>query len=85
MPALQPKLRDPFLLPVCDCGGPMNLASLEPHPTQAAHELKPSSVSRALHSKSSRSRSGRRRASDLNSFSHDAHTLHSHCVRGPAE
>src|SRR5437870_3638744 len=24
---LQPKLRDPFLLPVCDCGGPMNLAS----------------------------------------------------------
>jgi hypothetical protein len=40
MPALQPKLRDPFLLPVCDCGGPMNLASLEPHPTQAAQELK---------------------------------------------
>ena len=38
--ALQPKLRDPFLLPVCDCGGPMNLASLEPHPTQPAHELK---------------------------------------------
>ena len=28
---LQPTLRDPFLLPVCDCGGPMNLASLEPH------------------------------------------------------
>ncbi len=26
MPALQPKVRDPFLLPVCDCGGPMNLA-----------------------------------------------------------
>src|ERR1051326_3122022 len=27
--------RDPFLLPVCDCGGPMNLASLEPHPTHS--------------------------------------------------
>jgi hypothetical protein len=40
MPALQSKLRDPFLLPVCDCGGPMNLASLEPHPTQPAHEMK---------------------------------------------
>jgi hypothetical protein len=40
MPVLQPKLRDPFLLPVCDCGGPMNLASLEPHPTQIARELK---------------------------------------------
>lgn len=37
---LQPTLRDPFLLPVCDCGGPMNLASLEPHPTQPAQELK---------------------------------------------
>ena len=24
---------NPFLLPVCSCGGPMNLASLEPHPT----------------------------------------------------
>jgi|GEM_PF-3265371 len=33
-------LRDPFLLPVCDCGGPMNLASLEPHPMQADLELK---------------------------------------------
>jgi hypothetical protein len=33
-------LGDPFLLPVCDCGGPMNLASLEPHPTEQAHELK---------------------------------------------
>ena len=32
--------RDPFLLPVCDCGGPMNLASLEPHPTRADLELK---------------------------------------------
>jgi hypothetical protein len=31
---------DPFLLPLCDCGGPMNLASLEPHPTRADHELK---------------------------------------------
>lgn len=40
MPALQSQLRDPFLLPVCDCGGPMNLASLEPHPTQSAQELK---------------------------------------------
>jgi hypothetical protein len=40
MPALQPKLRDPFLLPVCDCGGPMNLAVQEPHPTQVAQELK---------------------------------------------
>jgi hypothetical protein len=39
--ALQPKQRDPFLLPLCDhCGGPMNLASQEPHPTQAAQELK---------------------------------------------
>jgi hypothetical protein len=33
-------LGDPFLLPLCDCGGPMNLASLEPHPTQPDHELK---------------------------------------------
>ena len=33
-------LRDPFLLPVCDCGGPMNLASLEPHATLQDHELK---------------------------------------------
>lgn len=33
-------VRDPFLLPVCDCGGPMNLASLEPHPTEREHELK---------------------------------------------
>jgi hypothetical protein len=32
--------RDPFLLPVCDCGGPMNLASLEPHPTSTESELK---------------------------------------------
>ena len=40
MTALQPKLRDPFLLPVCECGGPMNLALQEPHPTQAAQELK---------------------------------------------
>ena len=40
MPALQPRLRDPFLLPLCDCGGPMNLASLEPHPTQHTQELK---------------------------------------------
>ena len=38
--AMQPKQRDPFLLPLCECGGPMNLASLEPHPTQAEHELK---------------------------------------------
>lgn len=39
--ALQPKLRDPFLLPLCEhCGGPMNLASVEPHPTRPAHELK---------------------------------------------
>lgn len=40
MPALQSKQRDPFLLPVCDCGGPMNLASLEPHPTHSAQEVK---------------------------------------------
>jgi len=40
MRALEAPLRDPFLLPVCECGGPMNLASLEPHPTQAAHEVK---------------------------------------------
>jgi len=33
-------LRDTFLLPVCDCGGPMNLASLEPHPTHADEEMK---------------------------------------------
>jgi hypothetical protein len=32
--------RDPFLLPVCECSGPMNLASLEPHPTRPDHELK---------------------------------------------
>ena len=40
--ASRPKvaLGDPFLLPVCDCGGPMNLATLEPHPTHAAEELK---------------------------------------------
>jgi hypothetical protein len=33
-------LGDPFLLPLCGCGGPMNLASLEPHPTQPERELK---------------------------------------------
>ena len=33
-------LGDPFLLPVCDCGGPMNLASLEPHAMRPDHELK---------------------------------------------
>jgi hypothetical protein len=37
---LDGNVRDPFLLPVCACGGPMNLASLEPHPTRASHELK---------------------------------------------
>ena len=31
---------DPFLLPVCECGGPMNLASLEPHASQSELELK---------------------------------------------
>ena len=31
---------DPFLLPVCDCGGPMNLASLEPHASRSELELK---------------------------------------------
>lgn len=40
MTAALSTLRDPFLLPVCECGGPMNLASLEPHPTRPAHELK---------------------------------------------
>jgi hypothetical protein len=42
MSASVPKatLGDPFLLPVCDCGGPMNLASLEPHPTRPDQELK---------------------------------------------
>ena len=42
MPASVPKvaLRNPFLLPVCDCGGPMNLASLEPHATRFDQELK---------------------------------------------
>ncbi len=34
------RVRDPFLLPVCDCGGPVNLASLEPHPTEPGHEVK---------------------------------------------
>jgi hypothetical protein len=38
--ASKPPLGDPFLLPLCDCGGPMNLASLEPHPIQPDHELK---------------------------------------------
>lgn len=33
-------LGDPFLLPVCECGGPMNLASLEPHAIRQDHELK---------------------------------------------
>jgi hypothetical protein len=33
-------LRDPFLLPLCDCGGAMNLASLEPHPTHSNREMK---------------------------------------------
>jgi hypothetical protein len=33
-------LGDPFLLPLCDCGGPMNLASLEPHPAKPNRELK---------------------------------------------
>lgn len=45
-PAQQIMLRDPFLLPVCDCGGPANLASLEPHPTQPDHELKTFSCTR---------------------------------------
>ena len=42
MSASMPKatLRDPFLLPICDCGGSMNLASLEPHPTRSDQELK---------------------------------------------
>jgi hypothetical protein len=40
MAATKRPLGDPFLLPLCDCGGPMNLASLEPHPTRADHELK---------------------------------------------
>jgi hypothetical protein len=40
MPAILQDVRDPFLLPICACGGPMNLASLEPHPTCAKHELK---------------------------------------------
>jgi hypothetical protein len=37
---------DPFLLPFCDCGGPMNLASLEPHPVQPDHEVKTFKCSR---------------------------------------
>jgi hypothetical protein len=42
MPASRPdaSFGDPFLLPVCDCGGPMNLASLEPHPTRSELEMK---------------------------------------------
>ena len=41
-PAPRPKvaLGDPFLLPVCDCGGPVALASLEPHPTRRDREIK---------------------------------------------
>jgi hypothetical protein len=31
---------DPFLLPICECGGPMNLASLEPHAARPELELK---------------------------------------------
>jgi len=33
-------LRSPFLLPLCECSGPMNLASVEPHPTDSTQELK---------------------------------------------
>ena len=53
MPASSPKaaLGDPFLLPVCDCGGPMNLASLEPHATRPDQELK---TYKCLHCGSSR-------------------------------
>lgn len=42
MPGSFPTLpaHDPFLLPVCECGGPMNLASLEPHPASEESELK---------------------------------------------
>jgi hypothetical protein len=40
MRALETPVRDPFLLPVCECGGPMNLALQEPHPTRAGQELK---------------------------------------------
>ena len=39
-PASKRSFGDPFLLPVCDCGGPVNLASLEPHPTEPDQELK---------------------------------------------
>jgi hypothetical protein len=39
-PFTKAALRDPFLLPVCECAGPMNLASLEPHPTDPDKELK---------------------------------------------
>jgi hypothetical protein len=35
-----PLLHHPFLLPICDCGGPMNLASVQPHPDLPDHELK---------------------------------------------
>lgn len=33
-------LLNPFLLPVCECAGPTNLVSLEPHPTDPKKELK---------------------------------------------
>jgi hypothetical protein len=28
------------MLPICECGGPMNLASIQPHPELADQELK---------------------------------------------
>ena len=40
MAAAKRPLGDPFLLPLCDCGGPMNLASLEPHAMRTDQELK---------------------------------------------
>ena len=56
------KIGDPFLLPVCDCGGPMNLASLEPHPTRPDQELK---TYKCLHCASQQVFTVRKRASKI--------------------
>jgi hypothetical protein len=37
MNAVEP-MRDPFLLPVCRCGGPANLALVEPDPARSDYE-----------------------------------------------
>jgi hypothetical protein len=35
-----PALHSSFLLPLCGCGGAMNLAALEPHPALPGYEIK---------------------------------------------